>query len=478
MTLSDTRLARARALALPPLVLLLAQGGCIHSSQVKQRPMEPPGTYDAGGAAARQPGEVDERWWLMFGDSRLNKLVDRALSDNLDLVAARYRVQQARAALKLAGAGWYPRLDVKGQAGRSQIVLPFSAPGIDSTSTRNSFSLSLAASYEVDLWGKVRYGHQAAKQDLEATEEDLRAARISIAAQLVDAYFLAVELRSQIELLDQTIKNREANLDIARRRYAEGVVTALDVYQAQENLASSQARRVTFINTLRTTEHAIAVFVGRFPRRGITGTLDRLPQNVRALPPGLPAQLLLRRPDLRAAHARLYAADARVGQAFAGYFPTLSISATVGSSFDPFGLIWSVLGNLVAPLFQGFRVQAQVESNRALLQQQLAAYKATLLVACKEVEDALVTGQMLEKRVQFLKQRVVSAEGSLRLSIEQYVQGLVPYLTVLASEQLVYTARSELITANRNLVSARVSLAKALGGGWTTNKDKRIPNAG
>lgn len=464
-----------QTLLISVVAMALGQGGCIYSSQVKKTPLKPPDSYAA--AAGKRSGEAQNpgRWWRLFKDPQLNKLVVRALRHNLDLEQARARLDNARASVTLATAGYYPRVSAKADASVSQstVELPTLTGGTsEKTQTRESYSMSLGVSYEVDLWGKVRFGRKAAQADLAATAQDLHAARISVAAQLADAYFLAIELRAQLKLLDSTIKNRAANLRLVQRRYREGVVTALDIYQAQESLARSQAQRTTFVRRLRTTEHAVALLVGSFPRGGLTGTLEQLPPAVAALPTGLPAQLLRRRPDIISAHARLVAADARVGQAVAGHYPSLSINASVGMSFDPLGLIWSLLGNITAPIFEGLRVKAQVQQREALLRQQLALYKATLLRALKEVEDALVSGQTLERRVRFLEQRVAAADSARRLSTEQYMQGLVNYLVVLTTEQSVYSARAELITARRELISSRIQLARALAGGWADNKGR------
>jgi len=431
---------------------------------VKERPLDPPDRYHSSnrGEARAAKSKPAREWWKIFGDRALDRLIDHALKNSLDLEATCAKVDLARASLILAGAGWYPSVSARGDVSVSESDM---GVGLGST-RRESYSLSLSAAYEVDLWGKVRYGREAAKQDLAASEDDLLAARISVAAQISDAYFLAVELRSQLQLLQRTIDNRRVQLELVRRRYRMGVVTALDIYQAEESLSRALAQHTTFGGRLRTTEHAISVLAGEFPGRSISGKLDKLPRRVRLLPAGLPTQLLLRRPDLRAAHARLTAADARVGRAVAGHYPSLSISASIGGSFDPVSLLWNVLGNLTAPIFQGMRVQAQVNQKKALLRQQLALYKVTLLAALKDVEDALITGQMVERRVVHLESRVKAAEGARRLSMEQYTQGLVPYLTVLTAERSVYTARSELISARRELISARIQLARALGGGW------------
>jgi NodT family efflux transporter outer membrane factor (OMF) lipoprotein len=274
--------------------------------------------------------------------------------------------------------------------------------------------------------------------------------------------------------LDQTIKNRNRHVELVRRRYREGVVTALDLYQAQGNLAAAKAQKATFTNQLEVTENAIAVLLGGFPGKNVSGTLSRLPKTVVDVPEGLPADLLLQRPDLRAAQHRLMAADASVGQALADHFPSLTLSASVGYNFDPMGWIWNILGNLTAPLFQGRRISANVAMKRALLRQELASYKATLLKALKEVEDALVSGKELREQVRWQEAAVAAAEGALRMSLEQYAQGLISFLPVLTAEQSVYNARTSLITARRELISARIQLARSLGGSWMKKEQQKI----
>lgn len=469
-------LIRLSALALSPL-LVMSLGGCVYSSQVKDRPLEPPEQFAAAGQGTKAP--PPGKFWQLFGDPLLDKLVDQALQKNLGLDQARAAVSAAQASIRGARAGWYPRVSAGVSAGYSQRAfrVPQSFGGGGITTTRGeSYDLSVQASYEVDLWGKVRFAHKAAKASLAAAEGDLSAARISVVAQLVDAYFLAVQLRAQIALTDQTIQARQDHLEVVKRRYREGVVTALDLYQAEESLARVKAGRPTLSANLAAAEHAIAVLVGDFPRQKVAGELAELPRQVKAPPAGVPAQLLLRRPDIRAAHARLVAADAQVGQAVAQHYPSLSISGSVGTPIDPFELIYSILGSLTAPLFNGFAIAAEVDRREALLAQSLASYKTTLLTAVREVEDALVRGQKMAERVALLGQRVEAAEATLRMSTEQYLQGLTPYLTVLTAEQSVFSARSELISARRELISARVQLARALAGDWT--KDREGSHAG
>jgi NodT family efflux transporter outer membrane factor (OMF) lipoprotein len=441
--------------------------GCIYSAKVTSEtlPRAPAAFENAEDSQKKKEAPAIGRWWQVFKDRKLDALMKQALEANLTIEQAWVRLSQARASLKLSRAGYWPRLSARGEAGRSHTAMKFGERQ-SASFDRDTLAVSLAASYEIDLWGKVRFAAKAARLELEASEDDVRAAYLSVAAQLVESYFIAAELRAQLELLQQTVDNRRRHVELVERRYREGVVTALDLYQAKQNLAAARAQQHTFRRQLASTEHALCVLMGRAPARGKTGTLDELPQQVVELPPGLPAQLLLRRPDLAAAQRRLMAADAQVGQAVAGHYPSLTLSASLGYQFDPASLVWSILGGLLVPIFEGQRVSAEVDLRKAQLRQALVSYRASLLQALVEVEDALTSGKELEARVKLLEERVTAAEGALRMSTDQYTQGLVSFLQVLTAEQGVYTAKRELITARRELVSTRVQLARALGGGW------------
>jgi NodT family efflux transporter outer membrane factor (OMF) lipoprotein len=458
-----------------PLLLLLASvagTGCIYSSNIKQQLPKAPKAF---GAKASQKAPPVGRWWTVFKDPQLDRLMQQAFASSLDLQTAWVRLKTARASLMLNKSGYYPRVSAQFDGGRShsKSKTSFGGQEIEIENDRNTLQLSLGAAYEIDLWGKVRYAAKAARFELKASQEDLRVAYISLAAQLTESYFRAAELRAQLKLLAQTIESRTRQVKLVERRYNEGVVTALDLYQAKGNLSGARSRRAIFASQLKITEHAIALLVGQPPARGsgATGSLDKLPDQVTELPPGLPAQLLLRRPDLRAVQRRLEAADASVGAAVAGHYPSVTLSASIGYNFDPLSLFWNLLGSITAPIFEGMRVKANVELKRSQLELALISYKAALLRALKEVEDALVSGHELQDRVKWLEQSVSAAEGALRMSTHQYEQGLINFLPVLTAEQSVYNARTELLSARRELVSARVQLARALGGSWM---DKQI----
>lgn len=451
-----------RALAIM-LFVPLSMTGCLHRSQIKREDVKLPKAF-AEKAAARK--KAVGRWWKLFGDPTLDRLMSLAFRDNLDLAAAQARFDQARYRLRSATAGWLPSVQAKADFSRAKNIMNLGDFGTREI-TGSNLSFSLAASYEIDLWGRVYHQRKSAKYAQQASVEELRAGYITLAANLADAYYLTVQQRAQIKLLDKTIESREAQVKLVRQRYKSGVARADELYQALQSLAAAKAQREQAIGLLKTSQNAVAVLVGRFPGRIDAGDLDALPPAVKEFGAGVPGQLLKQRPDLRAALHRLNAADQQVGAAFAAHFPQIRIGGGLGYQLEPAtGLVWNFFAGLVAPLFQQVSINAQYNESKAKLKESVALFKKTLLGAVKEVEDALAKGRATAKRIKWIEERVLAAEGALRLSTDQYAQGLTIYLNVLTAEQALLQARTELIAARRELIAARVSLARALGGAW------------
>jgi len=453
--------------------LAATTSGCIYSSQVKKDTFRTPQHFASQASKAPTKAKIG-RWWELFGDADLNRLVELAFTQSLDLEVARARLEQSRARLMAATAGWLPTITGTAEVSRSQTVFNLPEPIGAKAFRQDNFQLSLSASYELDLWGKVRYGRKAAIHALQSSEQALRAVYVSLAAGVADAYYLLVQQRMQQRLLQQTIENRTKQLQLVRDRYRAGVARPAELYQAQQSLTQTQAQLAQIRGTIKTSAHALAVLIGRYPGEIDPGGLDELPQPIKEIATGVPGNLLLQRPDLQAAFRQLQATDAQVGAALAEHFPSINLSASLGERFDPTGFIWNLLGQLTAPIFAGGRIHAQYRERQALLREGIATFKQTLMRAVTEVEDALVRGRALSKRIQWLQARVEASEGALRLSTDQYVQGLSQFLDVLTSEGFLFAARTDLIAARRELISARVSLARALGGSWMDDAAKRL----
>ncbi|VAX29853.1 hypothetical protein MNBD_NITROSPIRAE03-2001, partial [hydrothermal vent metagenome] len=321
--------------------LMLFVGCAVHSPQSVAPPLPVPASF----SEQNSPGVPVERWWEVFEDTDLNLLMEEAFSGNPDLAQAYERFEQSRAVYRSSMAARKPSVDLKGEWSREN------TPSFFGNNSGNSYILSLAAGFEPDLWQKLKSRTMAAGLDMEALREEIKTLYISLSARIADLYYLAAEQRAQMKLTEQTIKSYTDILSLVEQRYRGGLVPALDVYQAQQNLFRVRARRAVLESALRVTEHALSVALGHYPDNKTTGGLIELPETPAAFPEGLPSELLSRRPDVRAALLRLKASDARVAVAIAERFPSFNLLGSYGtSSFvfstgDIIGNFWKVLIN-------------------------------------------------------------------------------------------------------------------------------------
>ncbi len=457
---------RALMVFLIPVLLAIFSSGCgVHHPQSVLPTSPVPATF---GNRMEPPVEAPPvgRWWETFHDDVLDRLMKEAFAGNQDLARSFARLDQLEAVSRQAKSVEYPFLTGAGEVGKSR------QPGIFGGDTGDRYTLSLSAGYEIDLWDKNRSGAMAAKLEEGASLEDVRSMYITLSAELADLYYLAVEQRAQIRLTDGTIASFENTLDLVKRRYLQGLVSALDVYQARQNLSFAQASRPVFEANLAGAEHAIAVLLGRYPGTDLAGQVASLPETPGTFPAGIPAQVLARRPDVQAEFLRVKASDARVAQAVADRFPSFNLLANYGRSRtsypagDVTGIFWDVLAAAAMPVIDGGRRKAEVDRSEAEFRETLSRYRQKVLVAFGEVENALARNRTTEERIRRLEERVEATAGALRLSLDRYLLGLSDYLPVLTAQGSDFTARSQLLAARRQLISDRISLARALGGDW------------
>ena len=432
-------------------------------------PVRPPEKFSASGAAA-----APDKWWTALGDENLNKLIEQALADNFDLKSTWDRLAQARATVRKSSADFWPTLDGSAGAERSRTVTVTSQN--DGTTRRNTvldtdLSLGAAASYEVDLWGRVLSTRQAAVMDMLATQEDLCAAAITLSAEVADTWYQLLEQRGQLKLLGQQVKTNRDYLELITLRFRHGQVSATDVLQQRQLLESTQGEIAQSQATGKVLRHGLAILLGRSPGDPVAAPGQTLPD----LPPlprtGLPAELIQRRPDIKSARLEVEAADKRVAVAIADCFPRITLSARGDTSayylrnlFDNW--VASMAAELAAPIFDGGLRLAEVDRTKAVASEELHNYGQTVLEALKEVEDALAQEAQQGKYVKSLGEQVDLSRQSMEQTRENYMKGAGEFLrfltTVLSHQQL---QRSHL-RARRQLIQYRISLYRALGGGW------------
>jgi len=418
-----------------------------------------------------QGDERVDRWWEAFGSAELNALMDVALADSLTLKETWARLRQAEAVAVRAGAGLFPELslDASHSRTRSSTVGP---TGSRVTATTKRFGLGLAATYEVDLWGRIRSGEQAAQLDTLATREALEAAAISLTAEVANRWVQILEQRATRGLLGEQLKTNRTFEELVELRFRKSFASALDVYQQRQTVARVEAQMPLVDSREQVLLHELTLLLGKNARAEIplaAGALPKLPP----LPPtGLPSELLARRPDVRVALANLQAADYRVAAARADRLPAIRLTGDAGFSsaeledlFDNWAA--TLAAGLVAPILDGGRRTAEVERTRGVVQERLAVYQRTVLTAFKEVEDALVRERQQRKHLVALDRQIDVASNTLREARKRYGQGLNDYLPVLTALATVQQLERDRLGAQRDLVLFRISLYRALGGSWT-----------
>ncbi|HIE61496.1 MAG TPA: TolC family protein [Microbacterium sp.] len=430
-------------------------------------------------------------WWHDFRNPTLDALIDSALVSNLDLVEAVARVEQARAQSGIAWADLFPQVqagaDVSqssqpantgiggalgGQAGDSSRA----GPAFDRFAF-TTYSASLGFSWELDFWGRARNDGRAAAADLMASRADLHAARLGVLSETISTFFQIGDLRERVGLTRETVDVLEEREALTETRYNRGLVSSLELYQVRLDLRTVQASVPQLETQLADAEGRMAVLIGKFSGRVgdlLASELDpTLPLD--AIDTGIPADLLLQRPDLRAAAERLEAARFRVGARKAQLLPTLSLSGSVGQqSSDPAGLFdagqWfsNLVGGLTAPIFQAGRLRNNVKAAEAQYVQFGAAFGRTVLTAVYEVETSLTGYEQERERHALLTSQRGEAQASADLQAQRYAAGVVGYADYLDALRTLLGVQSNLSAAGTDLALARLAVHRALGGGWTS----------
>ena len=502
------------------LVGLLAIAGCslTPSMPAPEAEQELPGTF------ASVPGDTTlptaaadtarlgaQRWWTAFGDSTLTALVDTALAENFDLRAAEARVEELAAQFRVARAPLFPSINANGQynyqnqpantgiggaigGGGGEASGDEGAPGNGGQPSSgqqfpdrfafSTYQATLGLSYELDFWGRVRSQRKAALNQYFATAADLQTARISVISQTISTYFQVASLQRQVALGERAVALLEQRLEITQDRYARGIASSFQLYSVRQSLEGARAEQPQLENQLYDARSRLGVLLGRFAGAerallpdSLSPALDLSP-----VPAGLPSDLLMQRPDVRAGAHRLEAARQQIGVARAEMLPSLSLTGTGGTQSSALSSLINLdqrfanfAAQLTAPLFQGGRLRANLDAAEARYQQQAAAYQQTVLTAFREVKASLVAYEKQKQRLRDVQQQVATAHDAFQTQRDRYERGVGDVVALLDAERGLLQARTRRAAARLSVVNARLALHRALGGTWTDNSPPDDP---
>lgn len=442
---------------------------------------------NAGTWVRAMPSDAADRgkWWEIFDDPELNRLEDQLGDANQNLKEAEARLTQSRALIRLARAAEFPNVSagvsaasIRESAHQPYVSIPDPPPLGD-------FELPIDLNYELDFWGAIRRGVEAAREEAQATGADLSTASLSLHAELALDYIDLRAQDAQQRLLDETVKAYAHALQLTTNRHVGGLAPESDVEQAQTQLATIKVQDTDIGVARAQYEHAIAVLIGEPPAVLNIPPAPYGQLRPRAIPPTLPSALLQRRPDIAAAERRVAEANQRIGIADAAFYPNVNLAALTGfqgtTPANWFGwpsLLWSVGTTLTQPIFDGGAIRAQSDAARAAYAENVATYRQTTLSAFQDVEDNLSALRILSKEARQQRDAVVAANKSLKTFTTLYIGGEVAYLQVITAQTTALANEVNEVEIQRRRLEANVRLIKALGGGWDSKQLPELASRG
>jgi len=419
-------------------------------------------------AQAQAASYADLPWWQVFQDPQLQDLIRTALKQNYDMQLATERIGAARAQLAITRSSLFPQVQGNGNfAGGNGQLFP---------AKENILELTADASFQLDLFGKLRRETQAARAQLLATEDAQRTVMLTLVSDVASDYFTLLQLDLELQITQDTVKTQKDSVKLTSFRLEHGVATKLDVLQAQQVLDTANAQIPDLERQIGQEEDAISILIGNYPQgvpRGRPLAEQGLPPDV---PPGLPSSLLERRPDIREAEQTLIAANAEIGVAKASFFPQISLTGSGGGAFGRSGLfssmissqnaIWSYGAQVSQPIFTGGALRGNLHLAESQHEQALIAYKQAIQYAFRDVSDALIGYQKFHEVRVRQEQTVGDLTESVRLSVMRYRGGTTTYLEVLDGQRSLFAAELTLAAARGSEYQSLVQLYKSLGGGW------------
>ncbi|WP_439184965.1 efflux transporter outer membrane subunit [Carboxylicivirga taeanensis] len=409
----------------------------------------------------------DLQWWELYTDTVLQDLVYEALENNKDVLIASARLKQYMAAKRIASADLFPHLGADFNSEREMENY-----GGDNQSATTELELSTSLTWEIDLWGNIRWGREAAIAEYLATKEAKRALQLSIVAEVAQTYFTLIALYDELEIVQQTLQARQEGVRLADLRFHGGLTSETSVQQAEVELAKTMTLVPVLERKIRIHKNSLALLLGAYKSEWVKGKgLDEqfVPD---ALPAGLPSELLVRRPDVKAAEQSVVAANAMVGVATSNRFPSLSLTGRFGLENDELGDFlkspyWFVAGDVLAPIFQAGKLKARQKATEAMLEQEVYTYQRAVLKAFQEANTAIMTFRKAKEVYNAQSNLEAATRKYQRLAELQYLNGVISYLDLLDAQRSLFDAEIKRNNAKRDELLSMVYLYKALGGGWT-----------
>jgi NodT family efflux transporter outer membrane factor (OMF) lipoprotein len=466
------------------VILFLILTGCAVGPDYRRPSTPVSDDFKEAPAGWKQAQPRDEiargTWWEMFRDDQLRALMEKIDVSNPTLAAAEAQYRQALAVVSVSRAGLFPAVDANASVTRSHS--PGSTlGGTTAGRTFTTYSGNLTATWEPDLWGRVRRGIESSEAAAQASAGDLGAARLSLQAQLATSYFQLRALDAQKQLLDQAVAALRKSLELTENRYRAGVVARSDVVQADAQLKSTLVQMIDLGVQRAQLEHAIAVLTGVPPAQLTLSPLEQYGVDVPQIPPGLPSALLERRPDVAAAERRVASSNAQIGVAKAAFFPQLTLTGSYGTrALDTASLFtaptrfWSIGPAIAQSIFDAGLRRAQTEQAIAVYDATVANYRQVALTAFQEVEDNLAALRILEEEARSEEEALQAARLAVELTLNQYKAGTVSYLNVVTVQTALLNEERNAVGIRARRLAAAVALIRALGGGWDDSVAKAL----
>ena len=471
-TRASTRLFAPSLLGV--LLTAASGGGCTVGPRYERPQVEPAPAFRFQIGPAEAASIADLPWWAIFSDKSLQKLITQALTNNYDLRIAVARVERARSLVGVARSELYPQVSAEGIATREESFVPSERLG--GNITYNTFGAALKSVWELDLWGRIRHSTEAARANLYAAQDVRRGVMLTLVSEVATNYFSLIELDRELSIANDSAARYRQTLDLFTARFQAGRDTKIAVTRAQAAYDSAIAAMARLRRAIGQQENAISTLLGTYPRaidRGTVLTDQLLPLS----PPGLTTDLLQRRPDIQQLEQVMIGANAQLGVAVANFFPRIGLSALFGTRgpqiddmFKRDFNVWSIGAVLSSPIYQGGRLRADYEAQRAFWDETVLQYKQAVMGAFRETSDALLAQQTLVDQRGGLQSQANALSDAVDLVLSRYDAGRSNYFEVLDAEQQLFPALDALAQTQRDQLLAVVGLYKALGAGWQVSE--------